>query len=213
MPVPPSGEAHIYYVDLTKEADSGYLPLLSTDERQRAARYRVEHARKQFIVTRGALRMLVGRYLDCEPAQIAFSYGAAGKPSVSLPMQTLQFSVSHSGDLSALAFAPDCELGIDIEHIRPMPEMQAIARGQFSLEECAQLFSGFEHNQAEQNQQDLFFRFWTKKEALAKATGLGIAGETADAANWFRYDLKPGPGYVGTLLASELVRLQIFQWS
>ena len=205
MPLPPLGEAHVYYIDLTQQVTAVYLPLLSPDERQRADRYRVENARTQFIVTRGALRTLLGRYLDCQPAQIGLTYGAAGKPSLNSLAPALQFSVSHSGTLSALAFAPNYELGIDIEHIRPMPEMQAIARGQFSPEQCAGLFSAPEHIQ-----RDLFFRFWTAKEALAKATGLGIAAAPIDVAHWFRHDLEPVDGYVGTLFTSKAARVVVF---
>ncbi len=203
MPLPPLGEAQVYFVNLAQHATGEYLPVLSPHEHERAERYRVERARTQFIVTRGVLRKLLGRYLDCDPGQIGFQYARAGKPSLENAEFNLQFSVSHSGELAALVFARDCEVGIDIEHVRPMPEMQAIARSQFSRDECAQLFSA-----PEQNREKLFFRFWTRKEALAKATGVGIAAESADASHWFRYDLDPGPGSVGTLCVGRAVHVK-----
>src|SRR5262245_37170099 len=54
--------------------------LLSSDESQRARRFRFERDRKRFIVCRGVLREILGTYLGKNPEAIVFSYGPQGKP-------------------------------------------------------------------------------------------------------------------------------------
>lgn len=198
-------EVHLYYAEFTAEPVTGYLALLSPDEVERAARYRVEHARAQFIVTRGILRTLLGQYLDRPPAGISFHFGPQGKPEVA-GSAGLAFSVSHSGNWSALAFARDCRLGIDIEHQRHIKEWEHIARNQFAASESAQVIAAPEHLR-----DALFFRFWTRREAYAKALGVGIGDPqtTAIPHDWFAYVLQPREDYAGTLVANKPVRVSV----
>src|SRR5438094_222037 len=99
---------------------------LMPDETARAARFRFEHLQRSFILTRGALRVLLGRYLNTAPRDLQFSYGSNGKPTLA-PSACLQFNASHSGDLALFAFTTDCEIGIDVEAVHPMPNIEDIA--------------------------------------------------------------------------------------
>jgi 4'-phosphopantetheinyl transferase len=155
--------------------------VLDSQERERAARYRFPKAQRSFILSRGALRVLLGRYLNTSPAGIRFTYGANGKPSLA-DFASLRFNASHSGDFTALALTPDCELGIDVEQIRPLTDLQEIANRFFCPEEALELTS---LSPEEQNQ--AFFLCWTRKEAYVKAIGDGLSAPL----NSFRVSLRP----------------------
>src|SRR5712664_4418994 len=78
--------------------------LLSTDEQTRAARFHFEKDRRHFIVARGGLRELLGRYLGIAPAALRFAYTDHGKPHLEaetlLPLPRLKFKLAHSGNLA-----------------------------------------------------------------------------------------------------------------
>src|SRR5687768_16315252 len=76
------GESHIWAVSIDQPL-SVYFELkgfLSMDEQVKAARFRAEQARKQFVLGRGILRKLLGLYLDERPSEVTFVYGDHGKP-------------------------------------------------------------------------------------------------------------------------------------
>lgn len=159
-----------------------FRSLLSADETARAARLKFEHLQHSFILARGALRILLGRYLNTAPADLAFTYGAKGKPALAGP-GSLQFNASHSGDLALFAFTMDCELGVDIEAVRSMPDMEDVSKRFFCADETAELMalSPGQRDQA-------FFLCWTRKEAYIKATGEGLSAPL----DGFRVTLRPG---------------------
>ena len=107
--------------------------LLTPDERERAARFLFDHLRRSFIIARGALRVLLGRYLDTDPAGIRFAYGEKGKPTLSQPAR-VRFNVSHSGGLALYALTLDCEIGVDVEQMRPLTDLWEIASRFFCAE-------------------------------------------------------------------------------
>ena len=194
--------------------------LLTPDETDRAGRFRFDHLRRSFILARGALRVLLGRYLNIAPGGIEFSYGSKGKPALAAPglpqFNVLQFNASHSGDLALFAFTMDCEVGVDVEAIRPMPDLEDVAKRFFCAEENAELMA-LPAGQRERG----FFLCWTRKEAYIKATGEGLStpldafrvtlqpSEPAGmvhlerdpiaAQAWTLHDLAPAPGYAAAL--------------
>ncbi|MDQ6708758.1 MAG: 4'-phosphopantetheinyl transferase superfamily protein [Acidobacteriota bacterium] len=165
----------------TQGPELEFFPFLSPDERERAARFRFEHLQRAFTVTRGALRVLLGHYLDTSPGSLHFEYGPNGKPQLAWPVR-VKFNVSHSGELAVFAFALDCELGVDIEHIRPMPDMRGIAAQYFCEEEAAELMT-----LPADLRERAFFLCWTRKEAYIKALGDGLSAPL----NGFRVTLRP----------------------
>jgi 4'-phosphopantetheinyl transferase len=142
---------------------------LSPDEQQRAARFHFERDRVRFIAARGALRRILGRYLNRPPAEIAFAYSPYGKPSLSAE-PWLSFNISHSGDWAICAFAQGRRVGVDIELIRRELGEETIAERFFSPREVADLRS-----LPADEQPAAFFRCWTRKEAFVKARGEGLS--------------------------------------
>ena len=170
----PSNEVHIWYAVLDQPVSQfyGFIQTLSTDERIRAKRFYFERDRKRFIAGRGILRTLLGLYLDAEPNCIQFCYGKNGKPSLadaSAPGR-IQFNLSHSEGLAVYAFTRDREIGVDIEHIHNIPEMEQIAEQFFSARENA-VFRALPPSKKKEG----FFNCWTRKEAFIKAIGGGLS--------------------------------------
>lgn len=165
-------EVHVWQARLDTEiAQLGVLAQwLSPDERDRADRFYFELHRRRFIMARGILRSLLGYYLTSPPEQIQFCYGPRGKPLLAVRPgdKMLYFNVSHSQDLSLYAIAQQ-SVGIDLEHLRPI-DAESLARRCFLPREHRWLT-----NQPIEQRQDAFFRLWTAKEAVLKATGEGLA--------------------------------------
>ena len=84
---PQPGEIHVWTLPLDPApAEAAALAaLLAPDEAARAARFRFERHRRRYAVGRGALRTLLGRYLDRPPRSVAFRYGPNDKPYVVKP--------------------------------------------------------------------------------------------------------------------------------
>ena len=201
---------------------TSYGATLSTDERDRAERYRFEKLRRSYILSRGALRILLAHYLGCPPNEIELICGPKGKPALK-GSSRIRFNVSHSGHMAAFAFTLDCELGVDVEQLRKVDNMELIATRFFSSAEASELLS------LQPSDRCLaFFRCWTRKEAYVKAIGEGlaiplnrfqvtllpgvparfvqIAGEMGTAKDWTLHDLAVAPDYVGALAYKDSPR-------
>jgi 4'-phosphopantetheinyl transferase len=146
------------------------LPRLSSEEQQRAARFRISEARHRFILARVMLRHQLGKEIGIAPESVFFATGKHGKPRLDIPGadQPPHFNLTHSGGFVALAIS-DGEVGIDIENLRPVSTAQRLAQRFFSPEERKHVFEldGEARDRA-------FLRIWTQKEAYLKATGLGV---------------------------------------
>ncbi|HXK09640.1 MAG TPA: 4'-phosphopantetheinyl transferase superfamily protein [Vicinamibacteria bacterium] len=206
-------EVHVWCADLDVLSEATFDLALSPDERARGERFRFARDRRRFSISRGLLRHLLGRYAHVPPAALRFGYGHRGKPF--LPGDDgLRFNVSHSGGLALLAFARDRELGVDVERERSVPEACDIARRYFSRREETALVSLPEGERTK-----AFFRCWTRKEAVVKAQGDGLAqpldafdvtlapGEPARLLfvrgealpRFWLEDVPPAPGFAGAL--------------
>lgn len=155
----------VWRIDLRGAGD--LAAVLSPDETERADRYRFEHGRRSFVVTRGVLRTLVGARLGVPPGEVVFGYGPKGKPFV----EGLSFNVSHAGDVALVAIGPG-QVGVDVEEMRTGVEMRALAR---------RFFTEAENDALERlDGDDLvrgFYGCWTSKEAFVKAVGEGLSFE------------------------------------
>jgi 4'-phosphopantetheinyl transferase len=224
-------EVHVWAAHLDALSEAASLSGLSDEERERAGRFHFARDRSRFVVARGLLRRLLGRYLGCDPAGLRFSYGPRGKPFLPDHPSGLRFNVSHSGGLALLAFARDRELGVDLERERTVPEAEEIARRYFSLREGAEL-----RELPEPERTHAFFRCWTRKEAFIKATGDGLSqpleafdvtlgpgerprlvrveGKPAESRRWWLEDVEPAPGFAGALAVGGRPRRVVrWRWS
>ena len=144
---------------------------LAVDEVRRADRFRFERDRNRFIVARGLLRTILGRYKNIEPDRVQLRYTVHGKPILASTRGELdlRFNTSHSGDLALYAVTLGREVGVDLEHVRPDFGDSRVAERFFAPGEVAALT-----RISARGQRDAFFRCWTLKEAYVKARGTGL---------------------------------------
>ena len=163
-----AGGVHIWLINIPASAGAALAldALLTIEEHRRAAAYHRPRDRERFIVSRVALRQLLGRLTGRQPASITFQIGSNKKPSVYHSGQELHFNVSHSKDLVVIAVA-DKQVGIDIEAINPAFEFQSVLTSCFSNAEQMAIMQAADTSA-------MFYTLWTRKEALLKATGKGI---------------------------------------
>lgn len=189
--------------------------LLSRDEKKRANRMRFEKNRREFVMARGALRMILGGYLHRAPRQVIFGENEYGKPEL-INGKRITFNVSHSHGLVLLAFAKACSVGIDVERVLDL-EYSVMAQRFFAHDEAQKLLS-----LPESEQLQAFYVCWTRKEALVKAVGDGLShpldqfevtftlDEPADILrisrnenHWHIWDLSELPGYAAALVSDH----------
>ena len=141
--------------------------ILSDDERKRADRFRYERHRRRFTVAHATLRGLLGRLVDQDPGALRFRYGEHGKPS--LPGGP-SFNLSHSGERMLFGVMAEGRLGVDVEEVRHVREMEALATKKFAPDEVRYLLAT-----PPEDRREAFFRIWTRKEALLKALGQALS--------------------------------------
>lgn len=220
---PAPGEVHVWSDSLERLADEtrSLWSVLSAAERERAARYRFDEHREAFALRRGVLRMLLERYVGMPAAAIELDErcehcgGAHGRPRLT-GGPALRFSCSRSADRVVCAFASGgAPVGIDVERIDLVRDWEGPAALALAEEEraaCAGL-------PATADRARWFYVVWTRKEALAKATGLGLVLPLAEtvvtppgepprllrvpaagsAEQWTLTDLDLGDGYAAAL--------------
>lgn len=198
-------EAHIWrvYLDQDRSTIQRSLNLLSEDERQRAGKYYFQRDRDHFTVARGALRIILSRYIDVPPERIRFSINRYGKPSVQSGLcdSVLRFNVAHSGAIALYALTTDREIGIDIEYVTRGAGLE-LAESFFSPAEASML-----HRVAPEARTVAFFDCWTRKEAYIKARGEGLSHPLR------RFTVSLMPGQPASLLATNDDPQEASRWT
>jgi 4'-phosphopantetheinyl transferase len=179
-------EAQVFAVALDQvgATDDELLSTLSGDERERANRFQLDKPRRQFVVGRAVLRMLLGTRLNMRPADIALVCDEHGKPRLygTSGLPELRFNLANSDDVILVGTALGCEIGVDVERLRAVSPLEEIAHRYFHQSELQEISAvrGAERDAA-------FLRCWTGKEAVLKAVGSGLseslAGFRVPAAN------------------------------
>src|SRR6266540_6060419 len=121
-----------------EESGTSALSLLSPAERDRAAKWKSERDRKRFVARCAFVRRTLGGLVGRPAETLGFQLGRCGKPYLSGGIgragedgRALTFSVSHSENILGLAVASGREVGIDLEVVRPIPDLLAIAMTHF----------------------------------------------------------------------------------
>ncbi|QHE85930.1 4'-phosphopantetheinyl transferase family protein [Hydrogenophaga sp. BPS33] len=163
---------HLWLVDLGAGLDNAMrTPQLDANELAKAARFRFERDARRYRISHQALRSVLGDHVGRPAAALAFTEGAFGKPRL-VGAGMPHFNMSHSGDWALIGVCDAVPIGVDIEVMQPMDDLQALARRNFSARE----FAAFEAT-ASTTQLDAFLRCWTRKEACLKALGSGLSIE------------------------------------
>lgn len=221
------GDVHLWRFDLDELWEEEAAELLARDELERARRYRFGLHRRRFITGRAVVRCILGGYLDRDPGRLAFEYGRQGKPALQNSTD-LVFNLSHSGSVALLGVGRRAPLGVDVERLHAIPELEAITRQTFSEREAAAVLRA-----SGQQRRVKFFQCWTRKEAFVKALGgglsiplkefdvslepqprlLAVRGHHLEPEKWTMRQVVPRDGFVASVACrSRSLVLRCFVW-
>jgi 4'-phosphopantetheinyl transferase len=193
--LPDRARVDVWCIDLARAA-RGHDRLIDTlDEHEQACASRFVRASdaRRYRVAHGALRTILSRYTAVAPRRIRFARTEHGKPV--LRDGGPHFNLSHSGELAMVAVSAACDVGADLERVRPVPDAAALAQCFFAPELAAWI-----QEQPGARRDRCFMQGWTAMEAILKAQGVGLRG-APDAGAWSLRRLSPAPDYVGAVAA------------
>jgi 4'-phosphopantetheinyl transferase len=227
-------EIHVWWsiLDQPQYIVNKYQKMLSQEEQERINKFKFQLLRGRQIVSRGLLRRFISKYISIDPKEVEFTYNKYGKPLLNTKQNkvNLQFNISHSENLGIFAFAIKNSVGVDVEEVREL----------LNLEGMVELFmSQFEQRWfsevAPVKRNEVFYNLWTVKEAFIKAIGTGfsfplvnvevkingdnkcefhqIKGESGLSGKWKVFTFAPVPNYT-TSLVTEASDFEIkrFYW-
>lgn len=171
---PDPGKIHVWLLPIYNNGLTGAdFKYLSLEEQKRSARFSKPGDRQRYLASHAALRKILASYLAYPAQDLVFSSNEYGKPFLSYPHgrqhRPVHFSLSHSGEYTALAFSFSSPVGIDIEKSRASVKPLEISKRFYHPKEASQIAS-----LPSQEQGFLFFQLWTLREAFLKGLGTGF---------------------------------------
>ena len=177
---------------------------LSSDERQRADSFRRRLDRRRFIAARGWLRHLLASQLGCVAGDVPMVTGDRGKPRLACP--GLFFSASRTANIALFATSWRMDVGVDVEAIRTIADVDGIVARFMSPAEQRALAS-----LPPARRLPAFFHCWTRKEAYVKGIGTGLGFSLPDfdvwdggrrhatVSGWSIHQVDVSPGYAAAV--------------
>jgi len=227
-------EIHIWWfeVDRLQSYVDRFYQILNQDEQERAGRYKTELLRARNIVAWGVLKKLISNYTTLRPDEVMFTHNRYGKPELSphLCSSGLQFNMSHTNGMGVVALAKNNPVGVDIEEVRELHDLDDL------VEFC---LSSYEKSWFSCIPGDMllrvFYQLWTAKEAFLKAIGTGLSfpmmeveftlksndelklyrvkEEAASPVLWRLFSLEQPPNYAGFLVTeNENAVIKNYNW-
>ena len=157
----------LYKIKLSKfqESVSSLIELLSPFEKNRANRYHFSKDKNRFIICRTVLKFLLAKQTGLDVNKIVLDKYSNKKPYLS-SHPSVFFNVTHAGDYAIIAIA-NSSIGVDIEYVNKDFDYNEILPSVFNKSEIDEVFNS-------NDIQRTFYKLWTRKEAIVKATGKGI---------------------------------------
>jgi 4'-phosphopantetheinyl transferase len=209
-----TGEIHLWAISLNSDIAlfERCKACLTDTELDRISFYNFEQIQKNYVISQGGLRLILSSYLNIEPQKIQIRYRSKGKPYTA-DDTSLYFNNSNSGKLCVYAISRAGDVGIDIEEVRPLSDIDFLIDNNFTEKEKHYI------NKNNKNRIERFFQFWTIKEAYLKAIGEGmrltpinlefsiengcfkldaVAG-IFEQEDWLSKVITPGANYVGAV--------------
>jgi 4'-phosphopantetheinyl transferase len=153
-----------------------YYPFLSSlvslEEIQKAAGFKKPDDTRRYIMRQGMVRVILGHYIHEDPEMIQIVRSKSDKPSLDPKgkFSDVRFSISHTDEMVCLGITRNYEIGLDIVKTNPRTPFSEIEHYLFTPGER----SWIEQTIPEQRFMQ-FFRIWSLKEALLKATGSDVS--------------------------------------
>jgi 4'-phosphopantetheinyl transferase len=184
--------AHAWLVPLAADAQAlrRMYGLLSPAERVRAARFAFDRDRRTFVMSHGVLRRILAACSGENAGRLRFRQGTRGKPYLVDGPAGLQFNLSHCEGFCLVGVAHGPAIGVDVERVRAVDDLDQLSRQCFSAAERRELGA-----LPTADRSIGFFNGWTRKEAFVKAVGDGLSYPLES------FDVSLAPGSPARLLS------------
>jgi len=180
----------VYNLEKEKRHFAEFSLLLDSFESQKSKAFTTAQLREKYILRRAILRKELAKFTGSSTEKINYNTNEFQKPF--LENGDVQFNCSHSNNYFVIAISGNTELGVDIEHYRELNDLDLTAERAFSINEFTKWMSV-----AEDEKLDIFYRIWTRKEAIIKAIGMGLSYPLSD------FDVSIGKNNVGVVLSKD----------
>jgi 4'-phosphopantetheinyl transferase len=169
-----SGECEVWWArpDAVPQA---LITVLDDAEQGRYQRFRHRADAERYLAARALTRIVLSDTLGVAPTEVKLAAtcrvcgGAHGKPTV-VGEPGIELSLAHSGSRVAVAVSTAGAVGVDVERLRPVANVEALASRVLSPAERPELAALPIAERAA-----ALLTYWTRKEALLKATGDGLS--------------------------------------
>ena len=205
------GDCHVWWATPNRDWPEG--PISPEEQRRHDELMRPED-RRRFVAGVGLSRLLLGAHSGTSPRKLVIDRGCLrcgqphGKPRLADPATDIEFSVSHAGERVVVALTRGGPVGVDVESLQRRAGVDTLAPHVLSLAE---------RDARGGDDAARLLRYWTRKEAVLKATGDGLSApmteltvsppdQPARVVRWASRpdlvsrivlaDLHPGSGYV-----------------
>jgi 4'-phosphopantetheinyl transferase len=143
---------------------------MQPEEREKEDRMRWPEHRRLQRLARGLVRSVLSHHFSSRPESWRFAAQAHGKPCVPALGPEVDFNISHTQGLVAVALSVGHRVGVDVEWLgrEPAPDLAAVVMSPHEYHAWQAL-----PHPAEQHARLL--TLWTLKEAGVKASGQGLS--------------------------------------
>ena len=220
------GEVHVWVLPFNRvgEIYENCEVVLTDGQLKKRDFLAFEQDKVAHVISQGGLCLLLAAYLKIPAEDIDLGREAKGKP-FSLDNPSLQFNLSNSGEICTIAFGLDYPIGVDIEKVRKITDLETLISSNFTHGEIADI-------RRSSDTLTRFFQYWTMKESYLKAIGEGMrltpnnlefaldsvgvkllsVNGVPDGDYWQFQLFKPAKAYVGTLsMSSEVKKVKIYR--
>lgn len=200
-------EVHVWRAELDAPGWPGPATLPAA-ERERAERMLRPETASRWVAARWALRHVLARYLDEEPAAIELALGSHGKPQLAAP-DRLRFNLSHSAGLALVAVCGEHEVGVDCELVDAGRDCLALADRAFSPADVEAVRAA-----PPPERPAVFHRLWVRHEARLKCLGPGLShGDLAEESPIALRDLEIDPGFAAAVAVAAPEQPELQYWT
>ena len=140
---------------------------LSKEELNRSKRYHFKKDKNQFIICRSLLKFVLSQHTNIPIQEIKIAIDDYKKPFL-VNTNLICFNISHSNDYAIIAVSNIMSIGVDIEYINEDFGFSEMVKDIYNSQEINNIVQS-------DNKANIFFKYWTRKESIVKATGLGIS--------------------------------------
>jgi len=167
-----NSNVHLWLLRYSKlqESENSFYSILCDEEKKMADKFLHENDHVRYTVSKGYLRLILGKITTVNPDDIIFTANEHGKPELKFPEERIYFNISHSGDLGLIAITDLAPIGVDVEKYSERKATNDLVIRFFSPAEQDMFFKLPEFQRTEG-----FFNCWSRKEAFVKSLGKGLS--------------------------------------